>query len=159
MGNLVSRALTLCSKHNEAKIPDFHSYTLFDVDELNRLYQEDLKSFRVHEAIEKVHARLIEVNKWLTEKAPWHMKDDQHDEKLSTANPSRIVLTLVLGVVRSTLEAVWLIGHFLNPIVPTAMEKVFVYLNTPAKTLRQLDNAWNNLIPGVQSLFSPNNQT
>lgn len=83
MGNLVSRALTLCSKHSDSKIPDVESYRLFDVAELNRKFQEELKSFNIHLALELVHFHLTEVNKWLTEKAPWHMKEDQHDEKLS----------------------------------------------------------------------------
>lgn len=58
-------------------------------------------------------------------------------------------LTFLSEVVRSTLEAVWVIAHFLEPVVPTAMAKVFLYLNTPAKTLRLIGTEWNNLTPGT----------
>jgi methionyl-tRNA synthetase len=84
MGNLVSRALTLCEKHSESKIPSQESYVLFDVTELNQQFQQEFSKFNVHVAIELVNARLSDVNKWLTEKAPWHMKEDQLDEKIST---------------------------------------------------------------------------
>lgn len=83
MGNLVSRALTLCAKHSDSAIPDCTPYALFDISQLNKKYQQELDSFSVHVAIESVHFHLTEVNKWLTEKAPWHMKEEEHEEKLS----------------------------------------------------------------------------
>jgi len=135
-GNLVSRALTLCKNHNQSKIPAQTSYSIFDPTEFSTKYQEAFNSYKIQVSLELIHQYLTEVNKWLTEKAPWHMKPAEHDDRLK--------------VVRTILECVYYFAHFLSPIVPHAMEKVFVYLNTPAITLPALKSDWNNLTEGTE---------
>lgn len=48
------------------------------------------------------------------------------------------------------LEGLYMITHFLYPIMPTAMDKFFKQIGHERKTLKMMvEGGWNNLVPGT----------
>ena len=76
-----------------------------------------------------------DTNKYLTDRAPWHMKDDPKGREV---------------VVRTSLEAIYVLALFLSPYIPVAAEKICEKLHTPIIPLKQLRTNFQNLKPGTQ---------
>jgi methionine--tRNA ligase beta chain len=55
-----------------------------------------------------------------------------------------------LVVVRTCLEAIYVIAHFLTPIMPETAQKIFAKLATPPVLLTQLSPNYDNLKPGTE---------
>ena len=60
-------------------------------------------------------------------------------------NSGRVAPRFYQVAVRTTLEAVYIAAHFLEPFIPKAMELVFKNLNTPRTHLRKLNANFMNL--------------
>lgn len=81
---------------------------------------------------------LRDVNGFLTEMAPWHMKGDERAEERRT-------------VVRLTLESVYVLAHMLAPFLPTGAALIFDKLNTPPKdTIFDIKSDLRNLSAGTK---------
>ena len=52
-------------------------------------------------------------------------------------------------VVRTTLEALYILAHFLAPVIPLSAEAIFDKLNTPPVPVFQLTSTFYNLKPGT----------
>jgi methionyl-tRNA synthetase len=78
-----------------------------------------------------------DTNKYLTDKAPWNMKNDAASQAV---------------VVRSTLEAIYVAAHYLAPFIPAAADTIFVRLNTPPRPLWALGAGFANLAVGTPVL-------
>jgi methionyl-tRNA synthetase len=76
-----------------------------------------------------------DVNGYLTEQAPWHMKGDDRAEERKM-------------IVRATLEAVYALAHFLIPFIPVGASTIFRKLNTAPKCLLDLSSNTRNLHVG-----------
>jgi methionyl-tRNA synthetase len=76
-----------------------------------------------------------DVNGYLTELAPWHMKGDERAEERKI-------------VVRATLEAVYALAHLLIPFIPIGASQIFGKLNTAPKSLLDLSTDMRNLTVG-----------
>ena len=61
-------------------------------------------------------------NGFITEHAPWAEKD----------------LSKKRAVIRASLEAVYIMAHFLAPVLPTTADNIFACLGTPPVSLSQL---------------------
>jgi methionyl-tRNA synthetase len=136
LGNLVRRALTLC-KYSDMTIPDVEPYgedEMFSLTTLKTKVEDHFNNFQIHSAIEVIFEQLRHVNDWLAKREPWKMKSDQLEEQKK--------------IVRTVLEATYILGHFLSPVIPNSINAVFKDLNHPLVTLPEI-TGWHNLKPGT----------
>lgn len=135
LGNLVHRATNLCNKYDGGLVADCETDVIFDLTELTEDSEDAFAEFRIADACEAAVQALRDTNKYITDKEPWKMKDDV---------PGRT------RVVKSTLEAVYVVAHFLSPYIPDATGKIFERLNAPARTIKELSPGFNNLKVGTK---------
>lgn len=132
LGNLVHRSVNICKKYSDGVVPDAVADAPFDVYALLHESEVAYKEFALQNACFAIVNALKETNKYLTEKEPWHMKE----------NAPRLV------VVRTCLEAIYIIAHFLSPIMPAIADKIFEKLGTAPVLLTELSPDYDNLKPG-----------
>ena len=129
-GNLVNRCLVLTTKLNDQLIPDGDIVELFPIDVLKSSIYENLLEFKTQNILHIIFVHLDIVNKFISDTRPWE-KGDNH-----------------LGIIRTILEGIYILSHFLYPFMPTSCELLYGYLN---KEMSNVDNiSWNNLISGIQ---------
>lgn len=133
LGNLVHRAVNLCGKYSEHVVPQQKADDVFDVPSAIANMEKTMQAFELQQACNISMNLIRAANKYLTDKEPWHMKE----------NEPRLV------VVRTTLEAIYVAAHFLHPFIPSACESIFDKLHTAPKTLVELNYQFNNLTPGT----------
>jgi len=73
--------------------------------------------------------------RFLTEAEPWKMKGVDEPRKQK--------------IVRTTLEALYILAHFLAPVIPLSAESIFDKLNTPPVPAFKLLSTFYNLKPGT----------
>lgn len=102
------------------------------VEEVDNLFE----NFCIQEPIELIIGAAHDTNKYLTDHAPWAMKNNPQGRQ---------------RVVRAVLEAVYVLGHMLKAILPNTTERIFEKLNTPAKSsISTLSDRFDNLTPGTK---------
>ena len=135
LGNLLHRAANLSGRLCDGAVPDVPVDRIFDVDALRSATEAHFSHFALQLACEAAINAIKDVNKYLTDKAPWHMaKDDTHGKQV---------------VVRSVLEAVYVAAHFLAPYIPTAVGVIFDRLNTRPLPICQLRSDFLHLAVGT----------
>lgn len=137
LGNLIHRATNLCTKYCDGLIPDVPSPTTLPIDfpTVRSKFIDCMDSYDIEGGAQLAMKGFREVNGYLTELAPWHMKgDDRAEERKS--------------VVRATLEAVYALTHMLIPFIPIGASKIFRKLNTAPKSLLDLSADLRNLTTG-----------
>jgi len=140
LGNLVHRATNLAQKNfQDGVVPDVPSPTKLPLDfaALRASYMEKMNKFELEKGAELAIAGYRDVNGYLTEAAPWHLKGDEH-------------ATTRTIIVRAVLESVYALAHLLVPFIPEGAEKIFQKLNTEPKTLLELDTNLRNLTVGTK---------
>merc|ERR1712127_415804 len=79
-----------------------------------------------------------EVNGFLTDKAPWHIKGDDGD----SVKAGQVI-------VRAVLEAVYALAHMLLPFIPIGAKAIFTKLNSaPKNSINEIDASLMNLLVG-----------
>lgn len=134
LGNLVHRTVNICKKYSNGKVPDAKADKVFDLYALLKHSEDSYKDFSLQNACVAIVNALKDTNKYLTEKEPWHMKE----------NEPRLV------VVRTCLEAIYVLAHYLSPIMPQIAEIIFEKLCTASTTLTALSPDFDNLEPGTE---------
>jgi len=139
LGNLVHRGMNLCAKYCAGVIPDVKhdpSFQLpFDVSVLVKDVINEAKSCGLNTAVFLAMDAVRATNRFLTEAEPWKMKGE---------NESRRVC-----VVRTTLEALYVLAHLLAPVMPITAEAMFEKLGTSPVPILTLKSDMYNLIPGT----------
>jgi len=151
LGNLVHRTTNLCKKYCNGTVPDVENIIcsncidgkestfpgVIDFEKVRSEFLSKMDSFELEAGASLAIAEFRNVNGYLTEKSPWHLKGDEH-------TVTRQV------IVRATLEAVYALSHLLLPFIPAGAKKIFDKLGTPPKTpLTDLKGSLRNLSPGV----------
>jgi methionyl-tRNA synthetase len=134
LGNLVHRTVNICKKYSSGLVPDATADKPFDVYELLKFSEDSYKDFSLQSACIAIVNALKDTNKYLTEKEPWHMKE----------NAPRLV------VVRTCLEAIYVLAHYLSPILPETTDIIFKKLGTAPTTLTALSPDYDNLKAGTE---------
>lgn len=134
LGNLVHRAVNICKKYSNGLVPDARADAPFDVYSLLHESEIAYKEYALQNACFAIVHALKETNKYLTEKEPWHMKEDA----------PRLV------VVRTCLEAIYVIAHFLSPLIPGVADTIFKKLGTASVLLTELSPEYDNLKVGTE---------
>jgi len=139
-GNLVNRALSLCSKYNGGKVPGERADdSVLSVGKLRSDTEAAYTSNKLDVAMGCAMEALNAANKYLTDTEPWHMNAD---------DPKRLV------VVRTVLECVYAASHFLLPVLVFGAAKVFESLGTPPQFIAKLKPTLDNLTPGTETASS-----
>ena len=145
LGNLVHRAVSLCQKFCEGKVPSLAcleirggwTYALpIDLEGVRGRVEGGMEGFALKVLSDEVMGGFRDTNKFLTEAEPWKMKGDDKAEARRE-------------VVRLTLEAVYVLAHFLAPIMPYAATAIFQKLGTPPEPLPTLRADLQNLRVGA----------
>lgn len=141
LGNLV-RATNLCKKYCGGVVPDIASpeMAVADFGAYREKYLAFMNGFEIDKGASTAMEAFREVNGYLTEKAPWHVKGND-DESVTKRQVT----------VRAVLEAVYALAHLLMPFVPVGSKAIFIKLNTaPKDTLADVDAGLMNLVVGTK---------
>jgi len=134
-GNLVQRATSLCKQHDNSRVAACAADIVFDVKELVDDVEGAFAEFRLQDASEVILDAIRTTNKYITDKEPWKMKEDPAGRT---------------KVVKSVLEAVYILAHFMCPFIPLSAQTIFERLNTPARTIKMLSVGFDNLTIGTE---------
>jgi len=136
--------LNLCVQYNAGKIPQESATPLFDAKVLADKIEKEFQGFQLHVAITAIFTELAALNKWLTDEAPWHLKGDE-------------TLSKRRAIVRTVLEALYILSHFLEPFIPNTVAEIFTRLGTKPRTIgNAVLVAWHALEPGSPIVASKN---
>jgi methionyl-tRNA synthetase len=138
LGNLVHRATNLCSKFCGGIVPDVPAPSTppVDFDKIRNEFMSKMDKYELDGGAFAVMQGFRDVNVFLTEQAPWLMKGDEK------ATDRQII-------VRATLEAVYALAHLLVPFLPIGATAIFEKLNTPPKTIVEVNANLRNLVVGT----------
>ena len=115
-GNFINRAMVLCGKYFEGKVPPAGPFTETDLALLNQLKKapaevaEHLENFRLRQALAEMMQVARDGNKYFAETEPWK------EIKISRERTGTI---LYLG-----LQAVALLARLMEPFLPFSSEKL-----------------------------------
>eukprot|EP01036_Dinobryon_divergens_P036838 gene36838-48043_t len=139
LGNLVHRGLNLCLKYCDGKVPDVEhdgAFALpFDVASLVRDISTDASICSLSSAIFRAMESVRATNRFLTEAEPWKMKGENEPRRVK--------------VVRTTLEALYVLAHLLAPVIPITAQAMFDKLGSPPMPITQLRTDMYNLKAGT----------
>ena len=139
LGNLVHRATNLCGKYCNGKVPNVPPpiKSPIDLGKLVADYQAKMKQLELEGGANIAIQGFRDVNRYLTENAPWLLKGDEHEEARQVT-------------VRATLEAIYGLAHLLLPFLPVGGSAIFKKLNTEPTTLEVLGKDCRNLVVGTE---------
>lgn len=138
LGNLVHRATSLCVKYCGGVVPDVPApatiLPIANLGELLDLYNVKMNHFELQGGANVAMQCFRDVNGYLQDQAPWHIKDNLEAQQI---------------VVRATLEAVYALTHLLLPFLPNGGSKIFCKLGTDPVALSELNRDCRNLKVGT----------
>jgi methionyl-tRNA synthetase len=143
LGNLSHRIFSLSAKYCGAAVPEANPNlnipNPFDIDLLRQNIEGNLDTLALHELVARTWDIIRSTNQWLTEQEPWK-KTRTDEEKVE--------------IVRLGLEAMYIIGHVIAPVLPVTADKILRLhfpATTPIQTLQDLlsDSAFRWLAPGT----------
>eukprot|EP00756_Hemistasia_phaeocysticola_P067205 Hpha_TRINITY_DN9795_c0_g1::TRINITY_DN9795_c0_g1_i1::g.10269::m.10269/K01874/MARS, metG; methionyl-tRNA synthetase len=156
LGNLANRAVALCAKFccdvgedgkpkGPGKIPTPAQLTPpvplpFDIKQTWETQQKCMAEYNLKGACDAAREATRGLNKWITEQAPWAMKEDP---------PRRA------EVVRLALEAIYALALFFAPFHPVASTAVLKKLSAPVVVLPDIRPTFDNLKPGTPVELGP----
>jgi methionyl-tRNA synthetase len=124
--NLVNRCLVFTTKLNGERIPDGDIVELFSIETLKNDVHKNLELFQTKNILGIIFVHLDIVNKFISNMKPWE-KGDNH-----------------LAVIRTVLESVYILGHFLYPFMPSTCESLFKFLKKGMVSVDKI--SWCNLV-------------
>eukprot|EP00921_Rhytidocystis_pertsovi_P025616 GHVQ01041310.1.p1 GENE.GHVQ01041310.1~~GHVQ01041310.1.p1 ORF type:complete len:1187 (-),score=250.78 GHVQ01041310.1:117-3173(-) len=138
LGNLTHRATSLCKKYCDSVVPDVCipniSQPPFCLSSLIQDTDNFYRNLCLLEPLELVMSACRDTNKYVTDLAPWSKTlDNLHRHK----------------IIRALLDSVYILAHFLSPIIPSAASKMFQKLGQPPlQSVFALSDKFENLKPG-----------
>lgn len=132
-GNLVQRSLNLVNSYCDGKVPHEEAVPIFDANILAKHIEKEFDQLNIQNVVQYIFDTLTVINKWLTTEAPWNLKGDEHISK------RRII-------VKTLLESLYIITHFVEPIMPNTSQEIFNRLNHNQSNIPHVvNNAWKLL--------------
>lgn len=134
LGNLVHRATSLCNKMCNGLVPDAEAdRSALDVTAFVAALERSVSKYDLNNACDTAMDAARQANRYLTEQQPWKMQEQQAKE----------------CVIRSVLEAVYIISHLLHPFIPSASVRISNKLSTQMTPIACLSEKLDNLRPGT----------
>merc|ERR1712228_867683 len=136
-GNLVNRALKLCKKNCGGKVPDGEVYSgIFDLKQLVIDTEAAFSVYDLSRGAELAMNCLRECNDWITKKEPWKLPKNEKKEKQK--------------IIRSILECIYILAHFMEPYTPNSSQQIFNDLNHNKRSIKTLNANFKNLKIGTK---------
>lgn len=132
LGNLFSRAVAMCAKYTGGKVPEEKSEGSFNLEKTVKSVEKAMGSYELHKMAEACILSVHDVNKYLTDREPWKMKDEKKRA----------------SVVRTILESCYYFAHLFAPMCPVAAENMVKTLNVEMRPLKELSIGFDNLSSG-----------
>ena len=132
LGNLFSRAVAMCAKYTGGKVPEEKSEGSFNLEKTIKTVEKVMGSYELHKMAEACILSVHDVNKYLTDREPWKMKDEKKRA----------------SVVRTILESCYYFAHLFAPMCPLAAENMMKTLNVEMRPLKELSIGFDNLSSG-----------
>lgn len=152
IGNLLKRVTNLCKLYFNNTIPTetSHNKYPFNLQKLIQITELDFSiegQFNIQNTINYICQIIGDINKYITEYEPWKIK-----------NPNDFPLRN--SIIRTVLESIYILSHFLEPFIPTGATTIFCVLNTPPKFIQNLSHNFDNLTGGttlyhISLLYNP----
>jgi methionyl-tRNA synthetase len=141
IGNLVNRAISLCTNYCDGTIPDVAAPTKapLDLGPILDAYKSKMEAYDLQGGANIAIQCFRDINGWLQEEAPWLKKGDEH------ALARQIT-------VRGALEVIYAATHLLMPFLTDGPRKTFKKLGTVPVELKSLSRDCRNLKPGTKIL-------
>jgi len=134
LGNLLHRATSLCNKMCNGVVPHATpDLTALNVKAFLDEMEHSMASYELNNACDSAMNAARQANRWLTEQQPWKMQEHAAKER----------------VIRSVLEAVYVIAHFLHPFIPSASVRISNKLSTQMIPMCCLSENLDNLQPNT----------
>lgn len=128
---------SICAKYTGGKVPDSTAdSSIIDVVALRSATEAAYAAHQLDVAAGLAMAALHATNKYLTDTEPWKLKE---------GDPKR------LAVVRTCLESIYVVVHFLSPFLVRGAQSVFEKLNTPPRPIATLQPTLAHLSAGTQT--------
>ena len=139
LGNLAHRATNLTKKYCGGVVPDVKSEgDPVDVEELIHIAEAHMAEQELQQTIAAVMVCLRQLNEYFSVKEPWKIKGTTAADDVMRQS-----------IVRTVLEGLYVLAHFLLPVIPSCAAKVFEKLGTPASKIATLSAKYDNLKPGT----------
>lgn len=138
LGNLIHRATNLCKKYCNGVVPNVPAPEKLPIDlgAICDKYLKMMNQFELQGGASLVIGGFRDVNGYLQDEAPWLKKGDEFIEFRQV-------------VVRTTLEAIYALSHFLLPYLPVGTAKIFKKLGKEPVPLHELKHDCRNLEAGA----------
>lgn len=133
LGNLVHRTKCAVFKDSRGIIPNAQVIKLFSVTDLIKQMEKELTSYNIKNGLQIIFDHLDIVNKFVTD-----------------ANGNKYVVNDKLCVIRTTLEALFILNHFILLYMPKTAIKIFDFLYVDIIDVNDL--SWANLEPNCYEL-------
>uniref|UniRef100_A0A7S1A1G7 Methyltransferase FkbM domain-containing protein n=1 Tax=Noctiluca scintillans TaxID=2966 RepID=A0A7S1A1G7_NOCSC len=137
LSNVVHRATTLAKRVGKGCVPDASVFetTPFDVDVLRARVCASMAKVDLHDATDAIMQATLDTDEWLTELVA--------DGKLAKLDQFH-----KLCLVRTLLDAVFVLAHFYAPFVPSMADAVIGKFSTKARPMSELSVVFANLEAG-----------
>jgi len=110
---------------------------IFDLDVLRTSVIGSLDTFKLSDVFDRIMEAVKVTNKYLQDAAPWTLKGDEHAGRRAS-------------ITRSACEAIYVLAHFLAPVIPDAADRIYQQLGVQGTTLPSLSASFDNLPVGTQ---------
>uniref|UniRef100_A0A7S0VMT7 methionine--tRNA ligase n=1 Tax=Hemiselmis tepida TaxID=464990 RepID=A0A7S0VMT7_9CRYP len=141
LGNLVHRATNLAQKYCGGAVPDVAPEQAFDLVRLTHDVSGAMEGFCIQDALQLSLGAVKATNKYLSDCAPWHIKASEGFPEDQAALKRSVV-------VRTALESLYILAHFLCPFIHNGCAKIFEKLGTQPRPIPRLSPAFTNLAAG-----------
>ena len=135
IGNLVHRATNMIKANCDGKVPDSTPVAVFNLKKLRVKMEAAFAAYAVQDGCMAAMEAVRATNKYITDTEPYKMKSNPVEQH---------------KILRSVLEAVFILAHVLHPFIPDSMDMVFKRLGHPQKKLHELSVGFDNLTPGTK---------
>ena len=100
-----------------------------------------MTNFKLQMYCDKVFALLTQLNTYINETCIWQICNDKYPDDKRTEQQRQ-------EVIRSLWESMYIISHFIHPIIPESSEKMLKYMDETFVTIDDL--GWGMLIASKQ---------
>jgi methionyl-tRNA synthetase len=142
LGNFVNRLIKFVNAKFNSTVPDYYaqytdpSFDVFkkDINDLLKLYNEDLEGVHIRSGLERVMA--------ISSRGNLFLQDNKLDNALLANQPEKAAAVIGLG-----LNLIYLISAITYPYMPSTSENIVKQLNAP---LRKIPDTWDpqDILPG-----------
>ena len=132
IGNLAHRIMKLSEKYNDCVILDVAPEDYINVEIFKNKIDEYINNFKIRESIEYIMENVRNLNKYITDVKPWELEENKRNV-----------------MIRTELEVLYFLTHFLYPIIPYSCDKIFEKLNTKMINIQDFKTL-NNMKVGTK---------